>query len=417
MNRRLPARPPAREAQPRWERRNAAPPPGSEAWPTPWVQLKYFSNHPTIYPAMVGAASPDAKAGDLVNVFDKAGQPFGAGLWNPGARVPLRMMHHGAEPFVETDFAKSIERALDLRLKTVRLPEHTDSFRVINSDGDILSGLIVDKFADVLSVEVHSLGIYQRLPQWLPLLHERLGTRREIIEVDEHIARIEGIRVKKPEAESARIVRIREHGVRYEVNFESGHKTGFFCDQRENRLRLSELVAGTRVLDLCCYTGGFSLAAKVLGKAEDVTGVDLDEKAIAQARRNANLNQSRVNWVHCDAFSFARQMQRNNTRWPVVILDPPKFILSREDEAEGGRKYEDLNGMGMQVLEPGGLLVTCSCSGLIDMEGFERLVLRAAYRLGKRIQFLDRTGAGPDHPIMANCPESRYLKVIWLRVI
>lgn len=417
MNRRLPARPPAREAQPRWERRNAAPPPGSEAWPEPWVQLKYFSNHPTIYPAMVGTASPDAKAGDLVNVFDKAGQPFGAGLWNPGARVPLRMMHHGPEPFVEADFAKSIERALDLRLKTVRLPEHTDSFRVINSDGDILSGLIVDKFADVLSVEVHSLGIYQRLPQWLPLLHERLGTRREIIEVDDHIARIEGIRVKKPEAESARIVRIREHGVRYEVNFESGHKTGFFCDQRENRLRLSELVAGARVLDMCCYTGGFALAAKVLGKAEDVTGVDLDEKAIAQARRNANLNQSRVNWVHCDAFSFARQMQRNNTRWPVVILDPPKFILSREDEAEGGRKYEDLNGMGMQVLEPGGLLVTCSCSGLIDMEGFERLVLRAAYRLGKRIQFLDRTGAGPDHPIMANCPESRYLKVIWLRVL
>jgi len=144
--------------------------------------------------------------------------------------------------------------------------------------------------------------------------------------------------------------------------------------------------------------------------------VDLDEKAIEQGKRNANLNQARIEWVHCDAFSFARQMQRNGTKWPVVILDPPKFLLSREEELEGRRKYEDLNGMGMNVLEPGGLLVTCSCSGLIDMEGFEQLVTRAAYRLGKRLQFLDRTGAGADHPVMANCLESRYLKVIWARV-
>jgi len=366
---------------------------------------------------MIAAASPEARAGDLVHVFDKQGQAFGAGLWNPGARVPLRVMHHGAEPFTEADLVKSIERALELRLKTLKLPEATDAFRAIHSDGDILSGLVVDKFADVLSVEVHSLGIYQRLPQWLPLLHERLGTKREIVEVEPRIAQFEGIRVRKAEGEPPRSVKIREHGVRYEVNFEDGHKTGFFCDQRENRLRIAQLVSGARVLDLCCYTGGFALAAKVLGKAGEVTGVDLDEKAIAQARRNANLNQARVDWVHCDAFSFARQMQRNGTRWPVVVLDPPKFILSREDEIEGRRKYEDLNGMGMQVLEPGGLLVTCSCSGLIDMEGFEQLVVRAAYRLGKRLQFLDRAGAGPDHPVMANCPESRYLKVIWARVL
>ncbi len=416
MNQRRQGQPPHRPAAPRWNRKTASLPDGSDNWPSPWVQLKYFSNHPTIYPAMIGSASPDAKPGDLVSVFDKAGQPFGAGLWNPLARVPLRMMHHGAEPFDETGLQDSIARAVALRMDTLALPEATDSFRVVHSDGDVLSGLVVDKFADVLSVEVHSLGIHQRLPQWLPRLHERLGTRREIVQVDEHIARIEDIRPRKPETAPPRSVRIREHGVRYEVNFEDGHKTGFFCDQRDNRVKLARLVRGARVLDMCCYTGGFALAAKVLGQAQEVTGVDLDEKAIAQARRNANLNQTRVDWVHCDAFSFARQMQRNGTRWPVVVLDPPKFILSRDDEAEGCRKYEDLNGMGMQVLEPGGLLVTCSCSGLIDMEGFERLIIRAAYRLGKRLQFLDRTGAGLDHPVMANCPESRYLKVVWARV-
>ncbi|MBI3882192.1 MAG: class I SAM-dependent rRNA methyltransferase [Verrucomicrobia bacterium] len=400
---------------------------------------------------MIGGASPDAQPGDFVAVFDKAGQRFGSGLWNPPARVPLRMVHYGTEHVGEEHLDQLLERAVDLREKllglgaehrsptrpdsapSAELAEHaelagsetaapsdapahsaTDAYRVISSDGDQLSGLTVDRYGDTLSVEVHSLGVYQRLPKWLAYLHQRLGTKREVVEVEDFIARIEGIDHTPPA--DTRPAKIREHGVRYEVDFESGHKTGFFCDQRENRFKLAQMVKGARVLDLCCYTGGFALAAKVLGGATDVTGVDLDEKAIAQAKRNANLNHARIDWVHCDAFSFARQMQRNSQKFPVVILDPPKFVASREDELEGKRKYEDLSGMGMQVLEPGGLLVTCSCSGLVDMEEFERLVGRAAYRVGRRLQILDRTGAGADHPVMMNCPESRYLKVIWARV-
>lgn len=367
-----------------------------------------------IYPAMIAGASPEAKPGDLVTVFGKEGRQFGSGLWNPKARVPLRVLHHGEIVVGEELFETRLTEALSLRQNLLGLDPGTDAYRVVSSDGDGLSGLVVDRFGDTLSVEVHSLGIFQRLGRLLPIVHQRLGTTRQVISVDDFIARVEGIRFAP--ANDVRSVKIREHGVRYEVNFASGHKTGFFCDQRENRRRLAALVKGKRVLDCCCYTGGFALAAKVLGGAEEVTAVDLDEKAIEQAKRNANLNQARIEWVHCDAFSFARQMQRNNIRWPVVVLDPPKFIFSGEDELEGKRKYEDLNGMGMNVLEPGGLLVTCSCSGMIDMEGFEQLVTRAAYRLGKRLQFLDRTGAGADHPVMANCPESRYLKVIWARV-
>ncbi|HEY6168914.1 MAG TPA: class I SAM-dependent rRNA methyltransferase [Verrucomicrobiae bacterium] len=407
-----PARPQREFARPQFNRR--PPPAGSDVWPTPWVQLKYFTSHPTIYPAMIAAISPDAKPGALVAAFDKQGQRFGSGFWNPKARVPLRMVHFGTEHVGEECFERLLERAVNLRLKFLGLDVGTNAHRVIHSDGDGLSGLVVDRFDDVLSVEVHSLGVFQRLPDWLRFLHARLGTTREVIEVDPHIARIEGIGKVPPS--TVRSVKIREHGVRYEVDFEAGHKTGFFCDQRENRLRLSRLVKGARVLDLCCYTGGFSLAAKMLGGADEVTGVDLDEKAIEQAKRNANLNQARIDWVHCDAFSFARQMQRNNTRWPVIVVDPPKLILSRDDEADGRRKYEDLNGLAMQVLEPGGLLVTCSCSGLIDLEEFERLVVRGASRIGRRLQILDRTGAGPDHPVMSNCLESRYLKVLWARV-
>jgi 23S rRNA (cytosine1962-C5)-methyltransferase len=170
-------------------------------------------------------------------------------------------------------------------------------------------------------------------------------------------------------------------------------------------------------LDLCCYTGGFALSAVVNGKATDVTGVDLDEKAIEQARRNANLNQVRVEWVHCDAFSYSRQVQQNGRTWNVVVLDPPKLIFTRDDEDDGARKYEDLNRLALRLIRPGGILVTCSCSGMLPAEEFERLVIRAAHKERKRLQFLDRTGPGADHPVMSNCPEGRYLKVLWARVL
>jgi 23S rRNA (cytosine1962-C5)-methyltransferase len=392
--------------------------PGNQGpWRTPWVQLKHFSFNPCIYPSMVKAASPDAKAGDLVSVYDKEGHPFGAGFYNPKARVPLRMVFHGTEPVGEDYLFQLLHRAVDLRLNILRLPAVTEAFRVVHSQGDGLSGLVVDRYGDVLSMEVHSLGVFNRLGQWLPPLNSRLGTRRTVIEADPQIARMEGIAVKSFPSDPVRTARIREHGVRYEVDFEQGHKTGFFCDQRENRRRFATWTRDKRVLDLCCYSGGFALAAKVSGGATEVTGVDLDEKAIAQARANANLNQARAEWVHGDAFVYGRQMQKNGRLWDAVVLDPPKLILSREEERDGLRKYEDLNQIAVTLVERGGLLVTCSCSGLLGAEEFELIVSRAAHRSGRRLQILDRTGAAEDHPVMSNSPEGRYLKVLWSRVL
>ena len=388
---------------------------GSENWLKPWVQMKYFSFHPCIFPAMIKRVSPDCQPGSLVHVYDKEGKPFGMGLYNAKARVPLRVIHHGSEPVGEEIFNMLLERALDLRLNSLNLPERTDAFRVIHSDGDGLSGLVVDKFNDVLSIEVHSLGIWKRLPEWLTLLHQRLGTKRTIIQVDELVASYERIKPRDIKTDEVRSVRIMENGVKYDVNFAEGHKTGFFCDQRENRRKLGSMAKGKRVLDLCSYTGGFSISAK-LGGATEVTGVDLDEKAIEQAKRNANINNARVEWVHCDAFSYARQMQRNGESWDVVILDPPKLILSREEALEGERKYHDLNRLGVLITKPGGLLVTCSCSGLLSFGSFEEIVTKVAHREGKRLQVIERTEAGGDHPVMSNCPESQYLKLIWARV-
>lgn len=384
----------------------------------PWVQLKTFSYHPTLYPAMLKGASPDATPGSLVTIYDKAGRPFGSGFYNARARVPLRVLHHGEDPLGEEGLMALLDRAIDLRLGTFSIPSGSDAFRVVHSDGDSLSGLIVDKFADVLSVSVHSLGVFQRLPKWIDHLHRRLGTKHAIIEVDERAARLEGISTRrKTGSQSISAVKIREHGIRYEVDFVDGHKTGFFCDQRDNRRRFADFTRDKRVLDLCCYSGGFALSAKVPGGAREVTGVDLDEAAIAQARRNSNLNQARIEWVHCDAFTWARQMQKNGQRWDVVVLDPPKLLLDREDTDGGLRKYEDLNILALSLVETGGTFVTCSCSGLLPLSEFERIVIKAAHRLGRRLQFFDRTGAAPDHPVMSNCPESQYLKVLWGRVV
>jgi len=381
--------------------------------------MKYYSYHPAIFPNMVGAVSGDAGAGDLVNVYDKEGRRFGAGFLNPRARVPLRVLHHGESDFTEANLDELLLRAIRLRRETLKLDADTEAYRVIHSDADGLSGLIVDRYHDTLSIDVTTLGAWRRIRRWLPLLHAELGTSLQVIRVDPDIALMEGMRVADvPEASEPgpKSVRVREHGVRYLVNFEEGHKTGFFCDQRDNRLRLGRLARG-RVLDLCTYTGGFALAAKVLAGCEDVTGVDLDEKAIAQARQNANLNQTRVNWTHGDAFTWSRQMIKNGELWDTVVLDPPKLIHHRDSQEEGIFKYRDLNGVALQLVQRGGLFVTCSCSGLMSTDQFEELVIGVAHRHGRKLQILDRTGPGMDHPVMSNCPESRYLKVVWAVVV
>jgi 23S rRNA (cytosine1962-C5)-methyltransferase len=387
----------------------------------PWVQMKYFTYHPQVYSRMLGAASDDARAGDLVAVYDKDGQRFGAGFFNPSAHVPLRVLHHGQEVVDEAFLEGLVDRACDLREKIpgLRDPQVTDAFRVISSDGDSLSGLTVDKYADTLCVQIHSLGIHQRIHKWLPRLHARLGTKKATVRVEPSIARIERIPAPAVAGDAPPAVKIREHSVRFEVDFATGHKTGFFCDQRDNRRRFGEWVKQigpqARVADLCCYTGGFSLAARVLGGAEDVTGVDLDEKAIEQAKRNANLNQARINWVHTDAFIWARQMMANNEKYDAIVLDPPKFVFDKED-VEGRIKYRDLNGLALMLAKPGAFFGTCSCSGQISEEEFTDIVIAAAHHRGRKLQFLARTGAGADHPVLSNCPESRYLKMLWARV-
>ena len=381
------------------------------------VQLKYLSYHPNIWGRMIGDVSADCKAGDLVKVLGKKGEPFGIGFWNPRAKIPLRIAAHGDLEPDEDFFLTAIRRAGVLRQDILRLDDITEAYRCVHGDADQLPGLVVDKFADVLSIEVSSLAVWQRLDAWVPVLHETFGTQRVRIQADAEIARVESLPIGAHALhQSIRPLKIREHGIPYEINFAESHKTGFFCDQRDNRKRFGELCQGREVLDLCCYTGGFSVNAALAG-AKEVTAVDLDERAVEMAKRNSNINQARIKFTHADAFTWVRTMIENGRQWEVVLADPPKFIHGKDEDRLGWNKYCDLNALVLKLVKPGGIFVTCSCSGMLSPDDFERIIISAAHRQNLRLQIIARTGAGGDHPTLSNYPESQYLKVIWARVL
>ena len=269
----------------------------------------------------------------------------------------------------------------------------------------------------MLSAEVFSLGIYQRIGLLMDRLREQIGAPHYRVHVDQRIAASESFAGRPvSSAGSPEKVEIREHGVRYRVRFEGAHKTGFFCDQRDNRREFARYCAGRLVLDVCCYSGGFGLSALVGGGAIEVTGVDLDEKAVAMARENANLNQVRMGLVHADAFGYMRQMGVNGRGYGALALDPSKLIGSRLETEEGARKYLDLNTLALKLVEPGGLLLTCSCSGLLPLEEFLSIIRAAGRRANRPARIIAVTGASPDHPVGLEDPEGSYLKAVWMIV-
>ncbi len=410
----------------RIRRESSDAPPAAQS---PWVRLRSATYHPFVFQRMLAAADPAARPGDIVSVYDKSGALFGRGFYNPRSQIALRMLAHGDVPIDDDFLRQRIATAVALR-RELRLDAVTDAYRLIHAEGDALSGLIAERYADCLVFELFSLGVQQRIGRLGEWLAAELGPPasldrpdraapawRIVVRADEGIAAMEGFRAPRPGPEAPASVVIREHGIRYRVDLLAGHKTGFFCDQRENRRRFAALCEGATLLDLCCYSGGFSLCARILGKAREVVAVDLDEAALAQARENANLNSARVEFAHADAFLYLRQMIANGRQFDRVVLDPPKLALGRNEYDDALRKYHDLNSLAVQVVRPGGLLLTCSCSGLVSNQAFIETVHRAARRGGRTVQMLELTSAGPDHPVMLNCPESAYLKALWLRVL
>jgi 23S rRNA (cytosine1962-C5)-methyltransferase len=395
------------------------------AAPMPAVFVKSSTWHPLLYRKRIERADR-AQPGDLCAIYGSDRALQGYGLFNPRSEIGVRMLWHTAELPDDAAWDTKLREAVALRHDLLRLPETADAYRLIHAESDGLSGLMVDKLGDVLSAEAFSLGMYQRGEAILQRLAEMCGTKHWLLQASPQFLSQEGCEppvLASPELPGQ--INIREYGTRFRVRFAEGHKTGFFCDQRENRRQLATFCEGKSVLDLCCYTGGFSVQAKKLGNASEVTGIDLDAAPLQLAKENANLNQCRVRFVQADAFAYMRDMLQSERRWDVVVLDPPKLIRNREEIEEGTGKHYALNRMAMQLVKPGGLLLSCSCAGLLSEPDFIQLVCSAARNAGptdeatgrglsRKMKIIARTGAGPDHPVASNCLETDYLKAIWM---
>ncbi len=396
------------------------------------MHVRTATRHPWLYRKRIGRAD-HALPGDLVAVYGPSDELLGYGLYNPRSEIAVRMLFCGEALPLEEHWREKLRSATSLRRGLLALDAVTSAYRVVHAEGDGLSGMVIDRYGDVLSAEVFSLGMYQRAEAVLALLAPECAASRWIVRPSPAFLSQEGW--EPPTLSTADLpaqVVVQEYGTRFKVRFAGGHKTGFFCDQRENRRRLADFCEGKSVLDLCCYTGGFAVQAKKLGGAAEVTGVDLDEQPLGLARENANLNQVRVRFVQADAFQYLREMIQQGRTYDVVVLDPPKLVRTRGELDEGTRKHFDLNRLAMRLVSPGGLMLSCCCSGLLQESDFVRLLGAASYQAGevveqaaegrpvrhgaRAMQILARTGAAADHPIAAGVPESEYLKAVWMRL-
>jgi len=353
--------------------------------------------------------------GSVVEIVDKQGQWVGRGFFNWHSRIALRLLTADQAEAIDADFfARRLARAVELRRKWLNLDAVTNAYRLVHSEGDGLSGLVVDRFGSTVVLEFFSAGMVRVRQELQTILARHFPDSQFYWFAEEHVQKQESIDCHAPDAPPPEV--ITEHGLRFRVTPGSKHKTGFFTDQRDNRKTLASFCAGKRVLDLCCNTGGFAVYAKALGQAEDVVGVDLDEQVIALAKQNANLNQAKIRFVQGDLFSWLRDILPSGQRFDVVILDPSKQTRDREEIDFALKKYFDMNKLALQAVAPGGIFLTCSCTGLVSEEMFLETLRRSAWQAGRSLQVLQVAGAGADHPFLVHVPEGRYLKAVFCRV-
>ncbi|MGF1580871.1 MAG: class I SAM-dependent rRNA methyltransferase [Gemmataceae bacterium] len=383
----------------------------------PTVRLKIVrrSSHPWIFQKMVEKPKIKLRPGTVVNIVDKENNWVGRGFYNGHSRIALRLLTSQASEEIDQEFfRRRIHNAVTLRRDWLCVEDVTDAYRVVHSEGDNLSGLVVDRFGSTIVIEYFAAGMFRFRSELLDILESYYPGSQFYWFAEDHIQKQESFNCHPPEVPEPSV--IREHGLRFRVAPGSKHKTGFFVDQRDNRKFLSEFCRGKRVLDICCNTGGFAVYAKALGEADDVVGLDLDEEVITLAKQNANLNQAKIRFVQADLFTWLRDVLPNGEQFDVVVLDPSKQTRDRDGVQHALRRYLDMNRLALQAVAPGGIFLTCSCTGLVSEDDFIEMLKRAAWQAGRAAQIFQVTGAGGDHPFYSHVKESRYLKAVFCRV-
>ena len=420
----------------------------------PRKALPFYGRHPWVLASAVDRVEPTSLAsehfldldGQVVDLINEKGRFIARGFYNGQSRIRVRLFTwQESEPLDEGLFRRRLAAAIDLRRRigyepavgqAASLPSasvdkqaacrYDDSdkqaacryeqtaTRLVFSEADGLSGLIVDRYGDCLAVQPTSLAMAQRVEMIVQILQELLVPRAIVLRTEKSMAQLEGIELSEgqvwgelPEGP----LTIREHGLAYEVDLHSGQKTGFYLDQRENRRTAAGYLRGRRVLDMFCYTGGFAMAASRLGGASEVVGIDSSKRAIAQAQRNAELNGlPNVRFEIGDGFQTLDAYIQQGAKFDAVILDPPKFARGRGGANQALMAYHRLNRAAVELLTPGGILISCSCTGGVTREDFQMMLSGVAQKSRRDMRILEQRGASPDHPVAATCLETEYLK-------
>ena len=370
---------------------------------------------PWIYDNEIESIMGSFENGDIVLVHDFDGYPMGKGFINMNSKIRIRIMTRRTDVEIDREFLKTrVKDAWEYRKKTV----DTSSCRIIFGEADFLPGLVVDKFSQVLVVQSLALGIDRMKETIVEVLKEVLAEDGIQIQgvyerSDAKVRAQEGMeRVKGFIGEPFdTLVEIEENGVKYQVDVKDGQKTGFFLDQKYNRLAIQKLCKGARVLDCFTHTGSFALNAGIAGAAE-VTGVDASELAVHQAEENAKLNglEDRVKFICEDVFELFPELEKKGEKYDVVILDPPAFTKSRNSIKNAVRGYREINLRAMKLVKDRGFLATCSCSHFMDYELFTQTIGQAARNAHKRLRQVEFRTQAADHPILWGAGDSYYLK-------
>jgi 23S rRNA (cytosine1962-C5)-methyltransferase len=363
-------------------------------------------------------AGEDTGPGAAAELYDAGGGFIGCGHYNPRSLIAFRLLARRQE---DLDSAEFYEQRIAVALAHRRALYPTSAtFRAVYGESDFLPGLVVDKYGDRLSVQFLSAGMDRRGDILLEALHRLFAPAGIIARNDVGVRLLEGLeeRVEVLAGEIPDLVEMEENGLRFRVNLREGQKTGGFLDQKENHQLLKGVCEGKAVLDCFCYTGSWAVHAASFG-AVSALGIDISARAVAQAAGNAELNglAGRAVFEECDAFERLRSLYHEGRRFGVIVMDPPAFLKSRKNIAEATKGYLTVNRRALELLEPGGYLITCSCSYHMGREPFRDLLVQAARLARREVRLVTARSQAPDHPVLLSFPESEYLKCVVLQAV
>ncbi|PIJ51362.1 23S rRNA (cytosine(1962)-C(5))-methyltransferase [Erwinia sp. OLTSP20] len=378
--------------------------------------------HPWVFSGAIARTEGKAAAGETIDICDSQGNWLARGAFSPQSQIRARVWSWDADESIDSAFfVRRLQQAQRLR-DWLASRDNLDSYRLIAGESDGLPGITVDRFAGFLVVQLLSAGAEYQRPALISALQQCYPALSIFDRSDVSVRKKEGLALSHGPICGELpppLLTINEHGMKLLVDIQHGHKTGYYLDQRDSRLATRRYASGKRVLNCFSYTGGFAVSA-MLGGCESVVSVDTSQPALDIARQNIELNgldSAKAQFIRDDVFKLLRRWREQGEQFDLIVLDPPKFVENKNQLAGACRGYKDINMLAMQLLSPGGMLLTFSCSGLMPTELFQKIIADAAVDAQRDVQFIEQFRQAADHPVITSYPEGLYLKGFACRVI